>query len=449
MKVLSSPINEVWQIIGEQVVENKSYRESSFCVEIKVDKGFLLYNTLTKECLYVTREEKIHEKRYLIQEWFYVPNNFDEVSFVDEVREVCRMTHQQVNGYIGYTILPTTDCNARCFYCFEAGCKKITMSNDMAKKVVGFISKTRNTKAKLLLNWFGGEPLYNYPAISVICDGLKNENISFESHMITNGFLFSKEMIEKAVSNWHLKHLQITLDGTEKTYNKVKAYIYEENAYKRVLKNIDGLLDSGVTVDVRLNIDIYNRDDIDKLVEELALRYKNKKGLHVYSHPLFEEVGSCKYKRTSERRNEVFSFQRLLREKIKSLGLCKSQFCIDNEFKYYWCKADRPNNIVILPNGYLTKCDSCIDRNYVGHIDDKILDENALAKFSKLRERIEECGTCHFYPECIRLELCHSFVKCYKEYREQKMFDVKEYILNEYNSYLERQKKGEMSEQKV
>ena len=43
--------------------------------------------------------------------------------------------------------------------------------------------------------------------------------------MISNGYLFSEEIIDRAARLWELRNVQITLDGTEKVYNETKAYI--------------------------------------------------------------------------------------------------------------------------------------------------------------------------------------------------------------------------------
>ncbi|MBO4664380.1 MAG: 4Fe-4S cluster-binding domain-containing protein [Bacteroidaceae bacterium] len=447
MKVLSLPIEEVMDITGNQPITDCVSRKSSFCYELKVEDGFILFNTLTKECLLIEKSEYYGEsiKDVLFEKWFYVPSDFDELQFVDDLRNIFLCTLHQTPGIKGYTILPTTDCNARCFYCFEANSKKKSMSDDVANRVVEYIDKTHRRDSKVSISWFGGEPLYNVKAINIICSGLKSKNINFRSSMVSNGYLFDTEIIGEAKELWNLNRVQITLDGTEKTYNKVKAYIYDGvNAFERVLCNIDNLLSSEIDVSIRLNIDAYNMKDMCCLVEGLATRYKGRKGLSVYSHPLFEEVGKCGgFVRTHERRKEICESQKLLDEKIVSLGLNNSSYVINKSFMNHYCMADSYDEIVVLPDGHLTKCESCLDGNYVGHIDDATLNEDMLAKYSKHCDKLEECKICPLYPECIRLEVCHDAKKCHKEFRDKKIADIEAYIRNEYKSYLERQKKDE------
>lgn len=449
MDILSFPVKDVTGIIEEQSYCDCSFRKSSFCYEVEVEGKRLFYNTLTKECLFIdVNDNEDYVKRELIKKWFYVPNEFDELKFVDDIRDVLNYTLCQTNGIKGYTILPTTDCNARCFYCFEAKSQKITMSDEIANKVVEYIYRSHCKEANELdIVWFGGEPLYNQNAIDIICTGLKEKNVGYKSIMISNGYLFDKPTIEKAKELWNLHKVQITLDGTEKIYNKVKAYKNKDkNAYERVLNNIGDLLDSAIKVTIRLNIDAYNMNDVKLLVDELAYRYKGKKGLSVYSHTLFEDVDRCNFKRTNERRKEICDFQRELEKDIVSLGLDSYPYTIKSEFMTHFCMADSLNSIVILPDGHLTKCESCLDGNYVGTIDDDKLNDDMFAYYGARYEKLEECKTCLLYPECIRLKVCHEAEICHKEFREKKILDIKDCIVGLYHSYLEK-KKNESDEE--
>ena len=441
MKILSLPIKEVSDIIGEQSYCDCSLRKSTFGYEVEVEGVFLFYNTLTKECLLVDEnDDKDYVKRELFKKWYYVPDEFDELKFVDDIRDVLNYTLCQAKGFKSYTILPTTDCNARCFYCFEAKTPKITMSDEIANRVVEYIKRSHYKESKeLSITWFGGEPLYNQRAIDIICEGLKEKDICYYSFMYSNGYLFDKQTIEKAKELWNLHKVQITLDGTEKIYNKVKAYKNKDrNAYERVLNNIDDLLESKIKVSIRLNIDAYNMKDVKLLVKELAYRYKEKKDLSVYSHTLFEDIDGCNYKRTNERRKEICDFQRELEKDIVSLRLHSLPYTIENGFMTKRCMSDSPNSIVILPDGHLTKCEGCLDGNYVGTIDDEKLNDEMLAYYGAHCEKLEECKTCLLYPECIKLKVCHDAGICHKEFRNKKILDMKDSIVNLYHSYLEK-----------
>ncbi len=61
--------------------------------------------------------------------------------------------------------------------------------------------------------------------------------------------------------------MQITLDGTEQTYNRVKAYVHQGvDAFERVLQNIAMLTAAGIHVSIRLNVDKHNIREMAELV---------------------------------------------------------------------------------------------------------------------------------------------------------------------------------------
>ena len=57
MKIISLPLREVIDITGNQPSFGCVSRKSSYYFDVKVDKGYILYNSLTKECLYVDYSE--------------------------------------------------------------------------------------------------------------------------------------------------------------------------------------------------------------------------------------------------------------------------------------------------------------------------------------------------------------------------------------------------------
>jgi sulfatase maturation enzyme AslB (radical SAM superfamily) len=113
--------------------------------------------------------------------------------------------------------------------------------------------------------------------------------VEFKSSAVSNGYLFDKETVQKSVTDWNLKKVQITLDGTETVYNKAKAYIYKNtNCYRTVMENIDHLLTAGIAVTIRLNLSLYNAEDLIQLVNELAERFGGRRGFFVYADYIFE-----------------------------------------------------------------------------------------------------------------------------------------------------------------
>lgn len=86
--------------------------------------------------------------------------------------------------------------------------------------------------------------------IDIIDNKLSDFGQTYTNGITTNGYLFNKSLIYKAINEWHLGSAQITIDGTEEVYNKVKNYIYKDSIspYKKVLNNIAMLLNNNIAV---------------------------------------------------------------------------------------------------------------------------------------------------------------------------------------------------------
>ena len=191
-----------------------------------MDGGVLVFHTLTRALLLLTPEEYAAPDNLpeLRDGWFRVPQEMDDMKYADQVRFIRRTMQKEPEHITSYTIFTTTDCNARCFYCYEMGRSRIPMSDETAHKAAAYIAAHCGGE-KVHLHWFGGEPLFNKQVIDIICTDLTEKGIVYESMMISNGYLFDGATVEQAVSHWKLKSVQITLDGTEEIYNRSKAFI--------------------------------------------------------------------------------------------------------------------------------------------------------------------------------------------------------------------------------
>ena len=275
-------IANLWgkQVIKEQV----RYRLLKYLLQINQDGQVLLYNVVTGQYVVLSEDEadiinglpSVYNPKMeaLVRDHFLVPEGFNEYKSVKQLRAIYQ--RRSINDVIShYIILPTTFCNARCFYCYESDYPRIHMTEETANKLINFIDEHHKGK-NVHLSWFGGEPLVGIERIDQITEALKNRRITFTSSMISNGYLFDEKLVEKSISLWNLKRIQITLDGTEEIYNRVKDYNNPtDSPYRRVLRNIDLLCEAGVQVSIRLNADLYNENNIRLLIEELGAKYSN------------------------------------------------------------------------------------------------------------------------------------------------------------------------------
>ena len=425
-------------------------RRLKYCVETSVDGGMLAFNTLTREMVLLSQGETVHlmQTPDLWDRWFVVSEDTNEKELNDLGRWVLETRKKKSKNITGYTIFPTTDCNARCFYCFELGRSRMPMSKETAEKTAYYI-KNHCGGEKVKISWFGGEPLYNREAIETICEILRKENVEFKSTAVSNGYLFDEETVQTAVSEWNLKSVQITLDGTEETYNKVKAFVYKGvNPYQTVMENIGHLLDAGVRVQIRLNMDLYNAADLMKLVEELAERFRRRTGIHVYAHHIFKGNEAMADSHTEEEWAERTAAMIRLEDKIRDCGL-ESKAGISKQIKLNHCMADSGRSVTILPDGHIGLCEHFSESEFIGHIDREGFDEEVVQSWKERHPELPECADCVLYPECVQLKKCPNGGKCFPALREERIRKIKRQMLNEYERWKANQNQDETEEDEL
>lgn len=434
-----SPLNEM---LGKQDYNPEiKYRKLFYTITCEVDNGLLVYNTMTKAMVHLGPDESdIFLKgngnvKFLVENWFLVPYNFNERELWRQIFDIALHFHPESRDITRYTIFTTMDCNARCFYCYQKGKPHISMTKSVALDTVKFIREHSNGK-KVHIQWFGGEPLMNREIISFICSELDKSDIHYESKIITNGYLMDEQTSALAKKEWNLKRAQISLDGTQEIYNKSKAYIYKgTNPYRIVLDNIHHLLEIGINVIIRLNIELYNADKMLKLVHELAEEFKKESGLTIYTHPLCGDTFKNVSMKDDAKRRLLFLKEKEIDKTIQNYKLSKKPH-LDRKIRISHCMADNDSSITILPDGHIGKCEHFTDSNYIGHLNVREFDSKMVESFKILAQEIEACKVCAYYPECRRLLKCETAQPCFPELQEEQFSKIRMGMLEEYRKYL-------------
>lgn len=445
MITIRVPFGAVRKVIGDQKpADGAALRRSSQCCAMPCDEGLLLYHTLTGELLLLSKQEAETAdtaspiQAELAKRWFCVPRSFNEVSHCDQVKAVIRLLKPPGTDLKSAVIFTTSDCNARCFYCFEAGQRRIPMSEQTARDAADFLIRSCTGK-KLRFRWFGGEPLLNAGVIDIISQKVRDAGITYSAEAVTNGYLLDPEKNSKAKELWNLRSVVITLDGTEEIYNRTKAYVHAAgSAYRRVLDNIENALRAGIHVAVNLNMDARNAEDLTRLADELAARFRGMDGFSARAGLLIEYVGAIHRFADTE---TALAALRGLNDRLRMLGI-HNRRPLDRGIMLDNCMADQDSYITILPDGRLGKCEHFIDGMAVGSLYSEERDEALIRAFKEAYPPEERCGTCAYYPLCRRLKLCNG----QKEHCDEldqgcRLNLLRERILNTYEAY--RQGKGE------
>lgn len=439
MITISKKNQQVHGCLGFQEYQGfKRYRELPYTLKLRVPEGVVWYNLLSREVLLLSRsEEELLEwesqelEERLAHKWFLIPEDADARTLVYMFWQAYSQKHPQRRDspLTLATIFTTTECNARCPYCYEAGTRRHSMSAETAENVADYL--IRKAGKSITLKWFGGEPLLNPEVIDLICGRLEAAGIDFSSYMVSNGYRLDRVSDRQILDLWKLKRVQITIDGTEEVYEKIKEL--PAGAYNRVLEQVERLAGLGIKVMVRSHVTSENEADIKALVKELQERFvilgDAQERIHFYVTPLYQEKQDHAY-------DACISIDRML------YGSGIDHGRNPPKVKAAHCMADNCRSIVITPDGSLTPCEHCHDREIVGNV---LTGGSIPDKWFERTPEIPMCGACFYYPQCIRLRMCDSESPCtgaYREWREHLAESVMRHAYDRYQIWRENHGKG-------
>lgn len=243
-------------------------------------------------------------------------------------------------------ILPTYQCNLRCWYCIQHH-QEMWMDDETVAAIKRRIElKLNDDKIRQLnISWFGGEPLMAYDRLLEITQFAQKTaadlNKVFSASITTNGTLLTRERID-ALEDAGITSYQISIDGNRKAHNKVKVLPDGASAFDRALENIDYLARRTYCT-LRFN---YTKEtlDPDSVIEDLAgkLSEESKKKISFLIYKVWQEDESTIDQALVDR----------LYDLSKDLGLSP-------RFKEHGlCYVDQINYDCIFPNGKVGKCDN-------------------------------------------------------------------------------------------
>lgn len=441
MQILQPQAKIVPLVLGTQKLNNgKKYRLLRFCMRVKYEQNELIFNNLTKELIFLEgakaklldgEDLNIAEEPFkaLAEKWFLVPEENDDMKLCDQLRAVASSLKDKTSVH-NFNLVTTTACNARCFYCFEAGAKVSSMSKQTALDAAKFMHDMAKGK-KIRVHWFGGEPLCNVGAINEVVKFFKENKVEFISNITTNGYLFDEKNVA-AAKEWNLQYAQITLDGLADTYNKIKSYVVkDENHFDTVIKNIENLLNAEITVVVRLNMDSSNSDELYSLVDFLSEKFGQYKNFAVYAHLIYEKFGFVKSQRSQEERQSLEEKFFALRKYIEERLNYASKTTLPDDVKTSHCMADSHNSMLISPDGKIGNCEGFVDSKFYGDISTT----RAVTVWDEYL-KYTDCETCPCYPSCIRLKGCPNYDSvCHSHERRENLLNLKKQIVTAANKF--------------
>lgn len=292
-------------------------------------------------------------------------------------------------------IVPTYDCNYRCWYCTQKHEKAVLPKEklELIKKHVTTYLEENNIEV-YTLSWFGGEPLMEPQTIedlsSYLLQYCKEHGVRFVGSITTNAALLTHETIEM-LKRVEVNHYQITIDGSSRTHDKIKYDDIHESAFRLTLGNIVDLLQTNLQACVTLRINYTPKTLADgELLPELnaaipqELRHRIKIDL--------QKVWQIDEEKISM--DALINLQH---------GLAESGYKFFTEGTFAPCYVDMKHYNMIYYNGKVGKCGNNSLSELRGHLDEdgrivweerpEFMDIDILAENSP-------CRDCQYFPLC-------------------------------------------------
>lgn len=363
----------------------------------QANEHVLVYNAASGNCIVLSESDfqlfrkmkcsEIDSERYLFLD-FYIHDDDDEIQHLLSRCNQCKKHHRKRK----YRILTTTFCNASCPYCYEIGVKSIAMSCETAQAVADFILTQSINASEIEIEWFGGEPLLNVSVIDLICKEIlckKPEQTFFKSSIITNGFLISKDMVDKMVTDWKVYKIQITLDGFAHEYERVKGL--GVGSFEQVIKNIGLVCSHRIKTNIRLNFDSSNLNEMRKLIQYLAtLPFKDQ--IRVYAARI-NHGGEIDLSSLEKETKEMYNL-------LHDYGFMTRLQLLPRTMKTP-CSVSFPGYYMINADGKLFKCDrKLLESNSIGNILTQTIDLNRCSSEWENLPLSQKCCDCKLLPLC-------------------------------------------------
>lgn len=339
---------------------------------------------------------------YLEEKGFIVEDNVDETCNL----RYANMVNRYNSKLLRVTILPTMNCNFKCWYCYEQH-KPSMMSDDDNKAIVKFVkteAKAKNVK-EIMLDWFGGEPLLRfnqtiYPIAKEIANWCKENDFAFTNAITTNGSLITEDMA-KMMDETGLRQFQITLDGGKDEHNKTKSSPAMKDSYSVTVKNIHTLcrVINNPHIELRINYTKENIDSAFTILDDFDERIRHF--ITISPHIVWQKSGDAEalkdkvqaLRAKAEEKGYNVSKQNLLLKCATYYIDNMEQFVINYDMNVYKCTAR----------------DFC-ERYSIGRINgDGVFEPNNLYyKYYTTESPFmrKECLECELLPSCLYSLAC-------------------------------------------
>jgi uncharacterized protein len=335
---------------------------------------------------------------------------------------------------LNVTVLTTLQCNFACDYCIQGDhgdynkhAAKMTL--ETAARVAAWTEGRLDAihPERLVLTFFGGEPLLNLPVVYALAERLHaacaSRGTELRINIITNGLLVTRELVER-LNPLGLNGIKITLDGDRDTHNRMRPLRGGQGTFDRIVANIRQVADI-TRIAIGGNFDADTADSYPALLDFLREQEFSDRLTRVAFKPVIRETrisgkpiipltavggegkplnGACMtsagtgVSRVCDTCNFVDEKMAFLREETKKRG-----FATADGVHMGPCEIHKTHAHTIGPDGSLFACPGFAGEalQSIGHIDGRQDDYRSQAQrnFERL-SAWKACHDCAFIPVC-------------------------------------------------
>jgi uncharacterized protein len=421
---------------------------SLFNVRVPLEQSgeVFLMNTFTDAQLIVSRDvvdllDRVHRQESFSPAEREAIDQLTEQGFVVRNREAERedlraffRDVRESSDTVKVTVLTTLQCNFACDYCIQGdhgdyNRHAAKMSLEMAGRVSAWVESRLDAVAprRLVLTFFGGEPLLNMPVLYDMAERLHAacaaRGVEILLNIITNGLLLSREMVER-LNPLGLNGIKITLDGDREAHDRSRPLRGGQGTFDRIIANTRAVADL-TRIAVGGNFEVDTADSYPALLDFLAAQDFAPKLSRVTFKPVIREKsaqsrgmipltvvgpggkplnGACMtsagtgVSRVCDSCNFVDEKMAFLRDETKKRG-----FSTADGVHMGPCEIHKEHAYTIGPDGSLFACPGFAGEalQSTGHIDgrEEEFRSQALRNFEMLASW-EQCHDCAFIPVC-------------------------------------------------
>lgn len=382
-------------------------KQSKYNFIFSLDDEYIIYNSFTGAVAKLNDYEMncyntmMFDDSKLLEEFYYggfiIKDYFDEL----ESLKMNFMKKRYSESVLSLCIAPTLNCNFKCSYCFENDIRcSGSITDEVMDSIFEYLNNNLENTKELIVTWYGGEPLLEIDKINYmsekfidICD---NNNVKYHSSMITNGYLLTKNNINK-INKCSIEYLQVTLDGNKYWHDKKRPFVDGRDTYEKIVSNIKENIEILPKINIRINLDKNNKHTFFEVINE----FKNiKDNISIYLAKVDNNNDTYKDNLCI---NNIEYLESILQSNICMNMSNINTILISNKSVY--CNAQLYYSIVIDNQGYMYKCWTDIGYSNRSFGNIKKLSDINNTKFSEYFEidpfSDKECLNCKYLPLCI------------------------------------------------